>query len=40
MVLVLIVSFSINNASGFAVWLMLIMIIVLMKMDILPNPKE
>jgi len=40
MVIVLIVSFSINNASGFAVWFMLIMIIVLMKMDILPNPKE
>lgn len=40
MVLLLIASFSINNASGFSVWLMFIMIIILMKMDILPNPKE
>lgn len=40
MVLLLIASFSISNASGFTIWFMFIVIIVLMKMDILPNPKE
>ena len=40
MVLLLIASFSISNASGFTVWCVLILIIVLMKMDIIPSPKE
>jgi hypothetical protein len=40
MTLLLIASFSISNASGFIVWCALILIIVLMKMDIIPNPKE
>jgi hypothetical protein len=39
MILLLIASFSISNASGFTVWCALILIIVLMKMDIIPNPK-
>ena len=40
MILLLIASFSISNASGFIVWCALILIIILMKMDIIPNPKE
>ena len=40
MILLLIASFSVSNASGFTIWFMFIVIIVLMKMDILPNPKE
>lgn len=40
MVILLIMSFSINNASGFTIWFIFIVLIVLMKMDIIPSPKE
>uniref|UniRef100_A0A6C0I830 Apple domain-containing protein n=1 Tax=viral metagenome TaxID=1070528 RepID=A0A6C0I830_9ZZZZ len=40
MVLVLIASFSISNASGFSVWCILVLLIVLMRMDIIPSPKD
>ena len=40
MVLLLVASFSISNASGFAVWGILVLIIILMRMDIIPSPKD
>lgn len=38
MIALIVLSFSISNASGFAVWSVLILIIVLMKMGIIPSP--
>lgn len=40
MIVLLIVSFVISNVTGFTVWLIIILLIVLMKMDIIPSPKE
>ena len=40
MIALLIVSFVISNVTGFTVWLIIILLIVLMKMDIIPSPKE
>jgi hypothetical protein len=40
MISLLIVSFVISNVTGFTVWLIIILLIVLMKMDIIPSPKE
>lgn len=40
MIALIVVSFSIGNVSGFAVWTMLILIIVLMKMGIIPSPQN
>jgi hypothetical protein len=40
MVLLLIASFSLSNASGFSVWGGLVLIIILMRMDIIPSPKD
>jgi len=40
MILLLIASFSISNASGFTAWCAIILVIVLMRMDIIPSPKE
>mgnify|MGYP000037913378 CR=1 FL=1 len=36
----IVLSFSISNVSGFTVWTILILIIILMKMDIIPSPKN
>ena len=38
MIALIVLSFSISNASGFTVWSVLILIIVLMKMGIIPSP--
>ena len=40
MIALLIASFVISNVTGFTVWLIIILLIVLMKMDIIPSPKE
>ena len=40
MIALLIVSFFISNVTGFTVWLIIIILIVFMKMDIIPSPKE
>ena len=39
-IILLIVSFFISSSTGFTVWLIIILIIVLMKMNIIPSPKE
>ena len=38
MIALIVLSFSISNVSGFAVWTVLILIIILMKMGIIPSP--
>ena len=40
MIALLIASFVISNVTGFTVWLIIILLIVLIKMDIIPSPKE
>jgi len=40
MIFLIVLSFSISNVSGFTVWTILILIIILMKMDIIPSPKN
>jgi len=40
MISLIVLSFSISNVSGFTVWTVLILIIILMKMDIIPSPKN
>ena len=40
MISLIVLSFSISNVSGFTVWTILILIIILMKMDIIPSPKN
>jgi hypothetical protein len=39
-IMLLIVCFCINTATGFTIWLIIILLIVLMKMGIIPSPKE
>ena len=40
MIALIVLSFSISDISGFTVWSLLILIIILMKMDIIPSPKN
>lgn len=40
MISLIVLSFSISDISGFTVWTILILIIILMKMDIIPSPKN
>lgn len=40
MIALIVLSFSISDISGFTVWAILILIIILMKMDIIPSPKN
>lgn len=40
MIALIVLSFSISEVSGFAVWTCLILIIILMKMGIIPSPKN
>lgn len=40
MISLIVLSFSINNISGFLVWSILILIIILMKMGIIPSPEK
>ena len=40
MIILLIVSFLISSVTGFTVWIIIILLIVFMKMDIIPSPKE
>jgi len=40
MISLLVLSFSISTISGFTVWVILIMIIILMKIGIIPSPKN
>lgn len=40
MISLIVLSFSINNISGFVVWSLLILIIILMKMGIIPSPEK
>ena len=39
-IMLLIVCFCINTATGFTIWLIIILLIVLMKMGIIPSPKD
>ena len=40
MISLIVLSFSISNISGFTIWAILILIIILMKMGIIPSPKN
>ena len=40
MIALIVLSFSISDVSGFTVWTVLILIIILMKMGIIPSPKN
>lgn len=40
MIALIVLSFSVSDISGFAVWACLILIIILMKMGIIPSPKN
>jgi hypothetical protein len=40
MISLIVLSFSISNISGFTIWAILILIIILMKMGIIPSPSN
>lgn len=40
MISLIVLSFSISTISGFTIWIILILIIILMKMEIIPSPKN
>ena len=40
MIALIVLSFSVSDVSGFAVWACLVLIIILMKMGIIPSPKN
>jgi hypothetical protein len=40
MISLIVLSFSISNISGFTIWVILILIIILMKMGIIPSPSN